>query len=1049
MPPVVAGAALGAILGAAGLVTATVLGSTILAGALIYGGLAAASYLLQPDAPSLPSLSGSSGTTKSTIKSALTPRRWALGRTRLSGVLAFAREAYSRESDFWIVLLLSEGSCVEIQRLWSSGEKVEFTRSADGVIQGTGDWQNRITIWEEFDGLGSTGGAGPTALRAACADWTTDHQLKGISHVIVRLRQSNYGAGTADVDLDDRFWTAVPDLSFLLKGMKITWPGQAVATWTENAAAIRYWWMRNRRGIPDEAIFVGGIGQAVAVCGHQVTVMAPTGADAADYPATEARYAINGTVLSGMAVEQVEAEFDWCWQGHVVEIDGVHHFRPGAERAPILDLGADDIMSLEALRAAPSLQDRVNAAHIRISQSWAHDWSPLSLPEFVDPEQQLRDGERYPLDLGERQFEASPTGVIRKTAVYMRRARASAVFTYRVQARSDLRWLGVLPTDRLRLTDPSLGLENFLVVIHGVTVNPDWSVTLQLEEAPDGIYSDTLYLGPLRGRGVAGPGSRLPPLAPVFENTTPSFVAFLTADGQVHTDVIVEVTPSAYAALRVTITGPEGFEDTKQIIGRSRVVMAVPTEGDYTVKAQYVSNLDITGPAVTADLTINWDNLVSTAPTGCAVEELDDGTRSYSWDVPMFRNLAGIVIRYGPAGQSWENMTPLHEGVLTFTPHEAYTPDEGTWDFLFRAQTRTGVLSPSRRCSGVVLGLPRGHIDRISPDITALVDEIIMNNPAFQLATEEANRARAAADEAAASALMAADEAADAELARSAAAGSATASNTSAMASSASASQSGNSATASASSSSSASTSAANAAAQASAAATHSMEASRLATVAGDRATASATSATLSGVRATSAANSATAAAGSAAQQQHRERPHRQPAHRRPKQMRRRRRRRPQQPATLQVRPQPPPKPPQRRRARLRPVRRRPGLNASRRKRQRRKLQSRQPMRRQPWLTLKGRQRRPFSRATRRPVLPIWRKWRSLVFPRPSRRKSTTNLILPSRRRSCSGQKRVAATRSWNWRPCRTWAARPLPPRFRQIPFWSMPTISPLTQTGG
>ena len=79
--------------------------------------------------------------------------------------------------------------------------------------------------------------------------WTDDHKLTGKAVVLVQLYQPGYGN-----DASARVWYRLPSIEFLVKGQKISYPGVSVPTWTENAAAIRYWWLTQRRGLPSNAI---------------------------------------------------------------------------------------------------------------------------------------------------------------------------------------------------------------------------------------------------------------------------------------------------------------------------------------------------------------------------------------------------------------------------------------------------------------------------------------------------------------------------------------------------------------------------------------------------------------------------------------------------------------------------------------------------------------------------------------------------------------------------------------------------------------------------
>ena len=260
---------------------------------------------------------------RSSIQTATAPARWILGRARVGGVLAHYVEVEGEErtdedgvsDDVHLALLVAEGPCEQIERVWVDGEEMPIARSARGGPGQSGHlvdpavtskFANYLRIVEYFDADGTQG----DSLRDASPGWTSEHKVTGKSWVHVHLRQPAYGN-----DTDKRFWFRLPQIEFLVKGLKFTWPGQATPTWTENAAAVRWWWLRTRRGIPEGMIDEASVTAALAVCGKTVTVQIPAGSDYAGYNATSGRYTSNGVVYSDDAVERVEDELDYSVAG--------------------------------------------------------------------------------------------------------------------------------------------------------------------------------------------------------------------------------------------------------------------------------------------------------------------------------------------------------------------------------------------------------------------------------------------------------------------------------------------------------------------------------------------------------------------------------------------------------------------------------------------------------------------------------------------------------------------------------------------------------------
>ena len=87
-------------------------------------------------------------------------------------------------------------------------------------------------------------------------------------------------------------------------------------------------------------------------------------------------------------------------------------------------------------------------------------------------------------------------------------------------------------------------------------------------------------------------------------------------------------------------------------------------------------------------------NVVAPDPVAdFAVTVLTDGTRRFSWTPSDFPGVVGYQIRYHVTNNNWDNMLPLHDGVLTATNWESFEPDVGNYVFAIVAVTSDGVLS--------------------------------------------------------------------------------------------------------------------------------------------------------------------------------------------------------------------------------------------------------------------------------------------------------------------------------------------------------------------
>ena len=353
--------------------------------------------------------------------------------------------------------------------------------------------------------------------------WTAEHKLNGVSWVYVELTQPDYGQ-----DLQKRLFTKLPNLEFLVDGVKITYPhpappedsppGLMKTESSENAAAVRYWWETARRGRDAAEINVEEFRDAYNACEQMVDVSAGLPASHAEFSsfANAKRYTINGVISAGDDVSSVEDQMDAAWAGEVIEVGGKLRFRPGVMRPTTAELNLDhrladkDIIEPPSVRPWAALQQRVNAIDAEIAQSAAHEWTRLSLPKYRDQAAFERDGQERGGSI-KLAYVTNPIAAGRLQAVNLRRARESLRMEVAVTPGENFERLSLIPTDVVAVTSSEYGFANKRMEIERVAVREDWSVALTLREVLDGTYDNTLVLPKLKPRAISLPDERTVP----------------------------------------------------------------------------------------------------------------------------------------------------------------------------------------------------------------------------------------------------------------------------------------------------------------------------------------------------------------------------------------------------------------------------------------------------------------------------------------------------------------------------------------------------------
>jgi len=622
---------------------------------------------------------------RTTLLSEITPARYVIGRARTGGVLVFA-DVVNDGRTIQLGIALSEGPCEKIETLWIDGEEVPLTGTtllqpsrggkypSESVkiypylkADGTEGAQIRNDVEDRFDGVTDPygtpieggpidnedyptdpsanpesyyefhGEAGPGTVVVRDGDgnitnyidhsrpttpWGPNHRGVGVSWCVVELTQNQYDRDRPE----DRLFDRVPNLEFLVQGMKLTWPGQTDATWTENAAAIRHWLLRNRRGVPADKFNVASFNAAFALCEQDVTLTLPASHANQGLENTHKRYALNGIFDAGEDLSQIEAQMDAAWAGHIVEHGGEIFMRPGVERTPTQSVGLSDIVASSTFSPWLPIQERINAIRVTIPQAQNVEYTDNSLPELVDMQARDRDGEYRPQELSFR-FVANPLAAGRLQAILLRRLRQSATMQVTLKPGDSFERYNLIPTDVINVTDTDFGIANKRFVITRKGVYVDGSVVLDLMEDDPDIYDDTLVLPDLRPR-VIRLGTTRDTLVAVAGHALDE-IASIAKDGSTIVQLVASWNPARVA--RTIVEWRElGLADWQRTesTGTSLVLANVAAGETYEARFAHVNNGGKQGPwSATISDTIDGDLSPPSNPTGTMAVALPQGFR--------------------------------------------------------------------------------------------------------------------------------------------------------------------------------------------------------------------------------------------------------------------------------------------------------------------------------------------------------------------------------------------------------------------------------------
>ena len=264
MPPLLVAAA-GSVL--AGVAAATAEGLVIfgLSGAALGFAVGGASFALslisQALAPAPPK--PKEGGFTQMVRSSVEPQRIVYGTRVVSGPLVFVTTTGKLNKFMHLVIPLAGHRVEAIGRVWFNDEVVGDLDGAGEVT--TGRFEGKARIKKH---LGADDQAADTDLVAEAAEWTTDHRLRGIAYIYVRLKYK------AEV-----YATGRPNIKVEVKGRVVEDPRDAsVAVASSSVAAQTTITTSAAHGLAagDSVRLTGHTGSVPALDGEHQVLTAPT-----------------------------------------------------------------------------------------------------------------------------------------------------------------------------------------------------------------------------------------------------------------------------------------------------------------------------------------------------------------------------------------------------------------------------------------------------------------------------------------------------------------------------------------------------------------------------------------------------------------------------------------------------------------------------------------------------------------------------------------------------------------------------------------------------
>lgn len=427
------------------------------------------------------------------IRSSVEPRRIIYGQVMVSGAIVFAAssdDGDSRNAFLHLVIALAGHEVEEIGDVYF-GDKLASTLS--GGIQSPFSGYATITRY-----LGSTSQtADATLISAFPTQWSSDHRLRGIAYVYVRLKYSQ-----------DIFPNGIPTIKAIVKGKKVFDPRDDTTAYSNNWALCVRDYLSSSYGIRADSTEIDDdlVSAAANICDEDVDLVAG-GAS------TQRRYTCDGTITLADKPIDIMSRLLTAGAGSLVYSQGKYRLFAGAYTSPAKTLTISDLRAPITVRASVPRKELYNGVRGTFVDP-AQNWQPTDFPIVKNATYATNDGEEILRDI-ELPFTADSTRAQRIAKIHLEKSRQGIVVDFPAK----LTVFDVSVWDRVNITIDALGWSNkvFLVLSWRLSDNAQ-GIDLTLQEdtssSYDWSYGDATTLDSAPDTNLPDPFTVQPPGAP-------------------------------------------------------------------------------------------------------------------------------------------------------------------------------------------------------------------------------------------------------------------------------------------------------------------------------------------------------------------------------------------------------------------------------------------------------------------------------------------------------------------------------------------------------
>lgn len=619
------------------------------------------------------------------------------GQRRTGGIVNFKGVEGSTNEYLWIEFILAEGECQDIVMMYLDGN--EYTDSK---------YSGLVTITKY---LGTDAQTYDTNLESKFADYSTTDHGKGLCKAVVSLKY------------DQENMPREPKFEFLVQGKKLYDTRTTTTSYGTNPALALYDYLTNARygagyKISPSQLVTSDFDSAANYCETQIEIYSGAGTNT-DY------YQINGVIDTGKNVRKNIIEILNSFNAHLIPDGDKYRLIVEKDEASALSLNSDNIIDSSVTYAINDVKERYN----EIVVDYPNEENNYLDDQFIEQDATLlaNDNNKESQKRIKNYLDVNQYRIGHFGRIVLKKSRQGIAVGLTVNESG----FEILPGAIVDLTldEPGWSAKKFRVL--KVKELEGGNVAMNLLEHESTVYDrtvpvaaptppDTYLADPFSVAQVTGL-SAVSGITHVITNSAGDLVARILLSWTALDDVFV----TTYE-IRARLNGATDWLYQTPAIGGS-------TTSQYIIGFKDGDLVDLQVRAVNSRGVVGaWSQTLQHTVEGVAGNPPDvdvftvtadpDGTRLATFEIntpPI--DLAGYKIRYSSnQSEVWANMDPLHEGVLTQSPHEFNSLAEGAYRFAVKACDRGGRESdnavyviadlPARRLGAILrTDNPRGQ----------------------------------------------------------------------------------------------------------------------------------------------------------------------------------------------------------------------------------------------------------------------------------------------------------------------------------------------------